>query len=349
LLVVSLALMLSPSSAIAQEDTDARVELVVVGEARQLLALQASVGRGPGLRTTIAWFLTPRLTRSEVLRVAGAGAQARCFIDLSALPKARLYFADRTAQRFLIREVTLEPSLDEMSRETLAQIIESSLDALLDPSAVMLTREQLSQELARGHEAEVSIPTVTEPAKLPVAARYRVDWQLLYSAGTFADTPSVAHGPGLGASFGSDRDLRLSAWVTIQYQLPQTFQNRLIGARLQGVPLRAGVGIETSLLSAFRLGARAGIGVDFVHLSPRQGTSNRAILTEARWTGVTAASALLDLKLMLSARTALCLSPLLDLDIEPRHYDATVNGQRVAVLEPAAVRAGVALAAVSAF
>jgi hypothetical protein len=78
----------------------------------------------------------------------------------------RLVFADNAQQRFLIREVPLPEGLDDVARESIGQIVESSLLALLQGAAA-ISRTEVHQAMGQFMDATpvAPAPPVAAPAQ----------------------------------------------------------------------------------------------------------------------------------------------------------------------------------------
>ena len=83
------------------------IDIVVVGAEQDALALSGTLGpnefRGAEARIRRG----ERLTLDTLLHAGAADALVRCYVDLSTPGRADLYFADRNAERFLVRQVAL--------------------------------------------------------------------------------------------------------------------------------------------------------------------------------------------------------------------------------------------------
>jgi hypothetical protein len=66
-----------------------RVLLVVIGGETKLSALRAALGPHALRGAEVRWLAATRVRERELLEVSREGAAARCFVDLSEMPKAR--------------------------------------------------------------------------------------------------------------------------------------------------------------------------------------------------------------------------------------------------------------------
>jgi hypothetical protein len=145
------------------------VELTVVGSAADLLRVRSVIEPWPIGGSVPHWVRTARFSPIEILQaIHDSRAVVRCWIDVSdqqrARRRARLYFAAPSGQQFLVRDVELSKSFDELDRESLSSVLELSIKALLDNQAIGLTREQARAVLAT-REPSVEAPSApSEPS-----------------------------------------------------------------------------------------------------------------------------------------------------------------------------------------
>src|SRR4051812_38736035 len=165
------------------------VDLVVVGTDDKLPSLREALGPHELGSARARWSRASRVDASDVLRAQSGEVAVRCFIDLSALPEARLYFADRSAQHFLARYLDLARGLDDLGREELGQVIASSVEVLLDNAASGMDRGQMTSVLAeRPHPTEIKPEIEAKEIKLghpEESARVVPGWGVFYSIQAF--------------------------------------------------------------------------------------------------------------------------------------------------------------------
>ncbi len=339
-----------PASASLEAPNPMRVVVVVIGGAAKLSALRTALGPRALRGAQITWLGATRVGERELLEVYQEGPVARCFVDLSALPKARLYFADSAAQRFLARELALGQGLDELGREALAQVIESSVETLLADAATTLNREQLRSLLvpeppSAGPPAKKVAPA---PSRKPGAA-LRGGWGAFYGLRALS-AERVSHGPGLSLRLEVPLGgAKVWAWLSGQYLLPVELSQPVAGVRLTTLAPRLGAGVARPVGRSFQVGARLGFGVDVERLAPQETGTSQLVPSEARWVHAALATGALDASLRLAPSLWLTGSALLDADFRPRHYDVETAGVARAVLEPWPFRPGAMLGATGTF
>ncbi len=326
-----------------------RVLVVVIGGAAQLSALRTALGPRALDGAQIQWISANRLLESQLLEVSREGAAARCFIDLSRLPRARLYFADGQAERFLARELTLEQGLDELGKEALAQVLESSVERLLADQAITLNREQLRSLLAPEPPRAAPRREIAPATRRAKRTELSGGWGAFYGMRALS-ADRFSHGPALALRLEVPlRGIGIGAWLSGQYLLPVELSQPVAGVRLTTFAPRLGVGLARPVGNFLQVGARLGCGLDVERLVPRKTGQSQLELTDARWVHAGLATAALDAGLRLSSRLWLSASALVDADFRPRHYDLETAGVQHTVLEPWPFRPGAMLGATGTF
>jgi hypothetical protein len=173
-------------------DTDAGDELVLL--LRELLGRQG---------VDCEFSDMPRFDPDALFAEDDSTAKVRVFVRLVDPKRARLYFRGPSGERFLLRTIALPSGLDEVGRELVGQVVESSVVTLLRSSSG-LSREEASAEVARESDAsEPPPPRETPPPAKPQKPRERAvafSAMLRYAAEWFGPDLELAHGPGLDAS-----------------------------------------------------------------------------------------------------------------------------------------------------
>jgi hypothetical protein len=190
------------------------------------------------------------------------------FVVPAVPSSARLYFRGPRAKRFLLRALALRDGLDDYGRELIAQVVESSVLALLH-SAAGITREQASAEIGQPTQApriatsashELPIPG---PASRPsdwrgwVALRYGIEW-------TGSDLGAAQ---GLGVETGLEWG-RLRARLLAERWFPQTLSSPELAANLQTTALRLVLDTSWPRRSAHALIVGFGAGMDILATQP---------------------------------------------------------------------------------
>src|SRR6185295_16314451 len=141
--------VMADAAAARAQDPAPAVDVTVVGTADDLervRALAPRLGTG-GAR----WLRVDRLDPADVLRARrdGDAAAVRAWVDITVATRARLYFATRSGERFLVRDLELSGRFDEVDRAALTEVLESSIGALIADERAGLTRAEAEAVIAR--------------------------------------------------------------------------------------------------------------------------------------------------------------------------------------------------------
>lgn len=329
-------------------------EISVIGSPANLDWVRALVHPDGSGAAALRWSRVDHFDSHDVLgSTTGVGGAVRCWIDLTDPRRARIYFAARSGQRFLIRDLELSGGFDELDRATLAEVLDLSLAALGEDQRAGLSRAETETLLARRNAALAADrrppPAATISSTAPTTppdSGPRVG--LFYAGQAFSTGLPVVQGPGLllawpfggGTSGGSRPRRRLAAWLSVQYQLPADDQASLVGLRLQAVAPRAGVAIGWP----HGLEARLGIGAELSHLTPLGGTAGNAIaLSTPRWSADPLVTAAVGASVPLTRRVEIEVLVFADYLPTAVDYQLAVAGQSNTVVSSFRLRPGIAL------
>jgi hypothetical protein len=361
----------APDRGVPAGGGDGNVEITVVGTADDLRRIRGVVDSrnlaGPGAQ----WSHVPHFDPMDILRGERETQHTalRCWIDVVDPRRARLYFAARSGQQFLVRDVEMAGAFDDVDRETLSQVLELSVAALLEDQRAGLTRAQV-QAVLSGREPDALKPAgppepsppppdLVQSPRLPRHFGTGPMASVIYGARVLGGDLPLVHGPGallswtgLGASRG------LGVWASGQYQLPQQEVGPAIGLRFETVAARGGVQGHLP----FRRGSatrgdvvghgvafagvtgRLGAGADMVRVTPRAGSADpSAVLTPARWSRSLVVGAAVACNWTLGRRVALGATASVDVLPTAVHYDLDVDGRTAAAFSPWRVRPGLAM------
>jgi hypothetical protein len=381
--VVALALASSAAAQPAAEVTNVAappapaIEIILVGSRARFGPLRALLERRLAALGATSWSRAERVDAGDVL--AASPAQAlRCWIDLREHGRARLTFAARSGERFLLRDLELsgdleasrDPALsgdaalsgdlDELDRAALAEVIELSIGALLEDERAGLSRSEAKALLARRATPEpaataapgpvprsptgASSPLVDAPA--PVRQGVQLEWGLFYAAQAVTAGLPIDNGPGLslalsaevGPAFHGPR-LFSAGWISVQYLLPETVTGAQADVGLEAVIARLGLEVG---LRRWRL--RLGAGWDLVHVSP-EATNAALALAPPHWTRSVAYQFAVRAQVAGMRHARFWVSLLADLRPTAVDYDVAVGGNLVSVFSPWRIRPGIGLEA----
>jgi len=290
-----------------------------------------------------------RLQRRDTLDIVEILAEGRtkgvaihCFVDLRRPEDVRVYFADRGTERFLYRRLALASRDGTLDWETLSQVVELSLLALYENKDLGLTRAEIEGLLAvRRPTPHPPAPALPEP-EAPNHAPHR--WGLAvvthYRVRSHSDEVRAVHGPDLGVTV--ERQGPRSTWgfgAEAALGFEQSYQEDRAGVEMAGLAslLTLDFGHRVSQKGeavALALGARLGLGLEFVHLRPRPGDGQHAIeLTESRFIHLPIATLAVVGKLDLTPQLAFELVAGSLFDLGRVHFDVEMESERAVVLE----------------
>jgi hypothetical protein len=333
------------------------IEIIVVGRSDVYERLRALLDRRLSVLGATAWFRAERVEAGEVLAVSPRHA-LRCWIDLGDRRRARLTFAGRSGERFLVRDFELSGDLDEIDRAALAEVVELSIGALLEDERAGLSRGETQALLARRAAAEpgpsptpgpVPPPPPSAPSPLadaPALVRQgqRFELGIFYAAQAVAAGLPIDNGPGMSLALSDELRRRArwprlftAGWVSAQFLVPETVTGTDASVRLVGLTARLGVELGLERLR-FRLGA----GWQLVHLSPEAASAALAPAAP-RWTSAFAYEVAIRLAVAHVRSSHLWISLLADVFPTAVDYGVDAGGQFESVFSPWRVRPGLAL------
>ncbi|HEY3666365.1 MAG TPA: hypothetical protein VGL19_10205 [Polyangiaceae bacterium] len=239
-----------------------------------------------------------RFGSDELLRVGPGDNAVEAFVVPDGNERARLYFRAPDGQRFLARDVALPSGLDAVGRELIAQIVETSIVALLH-SPVGISRAQLKAEVeSRAEPAQSSDaakaagpnlgPSATvnatnaapktapaaegEPAQ--VRARAPLGWAIEgwfgahYAADWSGSALGLRQGPAVELGIGLRRRIFVRARLMLERDFAVTLQAGPLDAKVTTERWRALVDLGTALGSRQALALSVGAGEDSSYIEP---------------------------------------------------------------------------------
>ena len=290
-------------------------------------------------------------------RASGEPAFARVWLDLSNPERAVLFIANAGHDRFLVRVLPVTDGYGELTRESLATVVESTVDALLAGGQIGVDRAAAERELAA---AQVALEAEREPPRAPPAPQPEPEARdveadveaegasvprptsLLLGAGYRLDAVDVGptalrHGAQLGvawapASFETPLGLLLA--LSAQYFPALTLgadQPRL--AQLGG-GARLAAGVTGQAARALFWQAALGAGADVVRVRPRIDERSGLVAAEAFTVLAPYATAFVSGSLRPSAWLDLALCAGVDLSLTGPHFDVQDGDARRAAVSP---------------
>jgi hypothetical protein len=347
---VVLALLASLSFALRQRDAGAadvraqegqqRVLLIIAAERDEAEQLAQVAGELLGrLSVTVQVSRAASVDVTDIARLSPSDRDylARIYVDLRAPDQAILWFVDSRRDRVLLRKLARAPDTEELTREELGHIIETSTEGVLSGAEIGRPRAEvipMPQTKRRG--AVPSRASTSEPASWQIA--------LLYEVQGFATAAHIVHGPE--ASFFLPLPTHtpaLGMWVTGQYRLPVTVEQTSVGADLEGGAFRALLTLDAPLHSRVKLRGAAGAGADIVHVAPHSAQAAGVSLAEDSTLSFFVIRAAFGIELRLSAWICLWSRFAADVDFTGTRYVFERNSGDVVVLEPWPIRPAIAV------
>jgi hypothetical protein len=267
-----------------------------------LVGATAQAGDLPGLLTellgrkgiAVRFVREPTFRAADLLASEDVGERSvSVFIEVPSNRVARLSFRGPRAARFLLRELGLLDGLDDVGREAVAQVVDSSIDALMSFSLEGISRDEARAALARAPSPPPAPGTVVDlgprtakpagppvaPAAVPAtvakasAGRAGVVWRgwlaARYSAAYEGPDLGLAHGPGLEA--GLERAgprLFLRARLVGERCFTQVITSPALGADVQDDVARLLIDLGWSPVARQALSLGVGVGIDATAIQP---------------------------------------------------------------------------------
>lgn len=281
-------------------------------------------------------------------------ARVWVFITLHDPGHARLYFRGPHGERFLLRELELRRGLDEVGRESIAQVVETSVGALIN-TGVGISREEAKAALAREHGADaprpVARPTpesakpVLAPPPDPDAERSRVAFEAaLRVVGSYGGSEvkeAFALGLEVGVEIGKPIGFVLRPRGVVERGTAHDLDTSPIAAELSTWSFRLGLdaGVRSGAHVGF-LGVSAGL--DRVGISTKESSDPTFSPTgdSADIVPIVRVEARYELAVSI---LRLGIAPFADVALEESHYDLVFENETRRLATAWIVRPGLAV------
>jgi hypothetical protein len=306
-----------------------RIEVLIAADPREREAL-ARVLVELMQRLSVAVEIAPveRLELRDVVAPMPADADyfARCFIDLRAASRARLYVHDPARDRVLERTLERTPGDGELAREELGHMLLASVEALLSGATLGSPRSEVA---ARAEPEAVSVPVASPaPYEPPAAAEEpaRSSWwpprcAVLYEASALGFGPGFTHGPVLlGMVTLPLEQSEIGLIASAQYRIPFEVDADPVGMRVNAFALRALATYARALSPRTSLRFALGGGADVTRITPKTDPHAAVEPSDARTATLAVARALAGLDLRLSPALALWVALAADVDLDRTRY-----------------------------
>jgi hypothetical protein len=316
-----------------------RVLLVVAAEPGEAKALgQVATELLGRLSVTVELRRVARIDLAEVGRPSdGARYLARIYVDLRRADSAALFFVDSAHDRILIREIARPPGSEEVAREELGHIFETSTEGLLSGAEIGVPRADVLPMLE---------PDKKEKPSPAVEITERRAWQasLLYELEVLAGPAYAVQGPEAGLFIRlPSRKPELGVWASGQYRFPLHVDADPVSARLEGGALRVGLALDVPIRTTMRIRTGLGGGVDLVDVQPETSDPSGVALASGELVLVAVARATLGLEVRLSSALSFWSRIAVDLDPSGTQYVFQRRTSEDLVLRPWPVRPALAI------
>ena len=350
--LLAIAAVLVPHAALsAQDEPRPAVEVVASGGAAVLEAMadriRALESRFP---IVVRWSAAAVIDVREIVapRAAGEAVLTRVWLDMSDPERAMLFIANAGHDRFLVRVVPAGDGYGELTRESLATVVESAIDALLAGGQIGVDRSAALRELqaqtgapVAAEAPEPAAPIAAEPgpvsAPAPEGPQSRRPWLLAthYRADAIAGGPSVRHGAQLALSYAADLGYPVDLLLMVTTQLAPAFSLGDGGRRVeeQGGGARFAAG-ATSRVGVFGWQAALGAGVDLFRVEPAIAADTGLLGAEPFLAAIPVVTALVAGSIRPAAWLDIALGLGLDLDIAGHHFDVERSSERARLISP---------------
>jgi hypothetical protein len=348
---------MNPPAASSAQREQRVAEIVSVGFAENTVRLAQVIGD-----LLSAHGITPRFEQRGALTESDLAAQqnvtepgrATVWILVPSATSARLVFADRVRQRFLIRDIPLIQGLDDFGRESIAQVVESSLLALLQ-GAQGTDRAEVRSALGPYLAPSNDQPRTPEPPPLAQqpprsetairthrALRFRLG--VTYGLRLTGRDFGLQQGPGIlsGLEFVRSSD-SLFVVGAFEWNFERHHRTTEIDLAVQDNLMWLQFGWRKSTRDANFLAA-IGPGVQLVRINPQLVTSSAVSVEQSKvhtspWARMAAGFEWGDSPLVIQ------LLGNIDVSAYRTHYDIVRNGKGEELASSWVVQPGVAMAA----
>jgi hypothetical protein len=333
LLCFALTSLAGESAAIAAEEKV--VSVVASGDPSAIASVEVVVRELVArLAVALEWSQTSAIDAGQVLAPPAPDDRvvARAWMDMSNPKRARIYVANASSRRFLVRIVPLHDGYDEIGREVLGHIIESAVDAFLAGRDVGVAREIAEREVTEESEPTPHAPIApATPVAKAVSSEFAVSYQV-----TEVARATTMHGPalGIGLAFPIGKAERFSSSATVHYRLPLAWDSQSIGARFDGGTVRLSAGIEGDAARWLVLCGQLGFGVDVAHVAPYLEAGSTTTAAAPFWVVSPIATATASLEAALSRRIGLLVGIGCDVDLSGSSYFVANGMKATTVLLP---------------
>jgi hypothetical protein len=317
--------------------------LVVAAEPREVEQLRQVAAELLGrLSVSIRADRVERIDAEELARSFPIRGEylARVYIDLREPSRATLWFVDPAHDRVLLRQLDRVPSGDELLREELGHILETSTEGLLSGAEIGLPRTSVLPQAKDG------APSPSKNASPPANDKPFLQLALLYELQALSSEAPLTHGPEVSVYLAIPPGRgAFGVWVTGQYRFPIHVETGPVGARIEGGALRAMVTFDGWRPSPITLRGALGGGADVLFLNPESIGTSSVALADARLLTFPVVRAALGLEFRAGPMVSLWSRIAVDIDATGTRYVFEGREGEQLVLQPWLLRPAFAIGA----
>jgi hypothetical protein len=342
-LVVAASILLISTLARAEVQPPPEVSLVIAAEPRAADELELVVRELLArLSVVVQVSQVPRIDVHEIASPPPLARPllARVWIDFKKPGRATLYLLATAQDRLLVRTVDRAPTGDELAREELGHILETSAEGLLSGANVGVPRVEAIPLL------EPAEPKPAPPPPPAKAAEVVPWWQVgaLYEVSALSSQVRLTHGPMLSVLLRAQASkLIVGLWGTAQYRMPIEIGDSPVGATIGSGALRLLATTDVRLSPALSLRLGIGGGTDLVRVETHANAGYVPESPHLRAFGVGRVSTGLEARV--ASSVLLWLNAAADVDPTSTTYVVDARAGETLVLRPWAVRPAVAVGA----
>jgi hypothetical protein len=319
-----------------------RIQLIVAAEPREAEELRQVAAELLGrLSVTLRTDRVERIDVEDLARPIPPHSEylARVFIDLRQRNRAVVWFVDPAHDRILMRQVERVPAGEELLREELGHILETSTEGLLSGAEIGLPRASV---LLPTKARDMAPPQNKTPLLLP---KPLVQFAFLYEVQGLSNEVLLTHGPEASGYLAlPPRHGAFGIWLTGQYRFPVHVETGPVGARIEGGALRAMLTFDWLRREVITIRGALGGGADILRLDP-ESLGGRVELADGRVLALAMVRAGLGLEIRIAPIVSLWSRVAVDVDATgTRYVFEGREGERL-VLNPWTLRPALALGA----
>jgi hypothetical protein len=279
----------------------------------------------------------PSLELREVLAREDGPEVGRIWIDMRAADgEVRLFIADARAERILVRSIGIEgrDSIDEIARETVGNIVDATVEALLAGIPIGRPRAEIEAELGLSPPEPPPVEE-EEPIEMPaVAPAIAVAVEAGYRAALWVADEAPLHGPGVGIEIASGQKLRFGVRFDAWLVLPTAYETDLAGVSIAGGDFRLQGLAALSPADVLSVGLSLGVAAGVLSATPRTGGLNSLVVSDSFAFGTYRVTGGFELRVVPVESMWIRLAVTIDVDLVDTRFVVRAAETTSAALDP---------------